>query len=56
LGHLLNPSGIIMSHDVLGDGVGAWVREGQQKAGYDLPVYEISPMTCGFSVYRKPLS
>ena len=53
LDHLLSPGGIIVSHDAAMDGVGAYIREGQLKAGYDLPVYVIDPLPWGYTVYRK---
>lgn len=54
LDQLLNPGGIILSHDAAAGGVGEYIREGQTKSGYDLPVYVIDPAPWGFSVYRKP--
>ena len=50
---LLRPGGIIVSHDAAIEGVGAYVREGQMKAGYNLPVYVIDPLPWGMTVYRK---
>lgn len=54
LDQLLNPDGIIISHDAAAGGVGDYIREGQTKSGYDLPVYIIDPLPFGYSVYRKP--
>lgn len=54
LEQLLNPGGIILSHDAAAGGVGDYIREGQTKSGYDLPVFIIDPAPWGFSVYRKP--
>jgi len=54
LDQLLNPGGVIMSHDAAVEGIGAYIREGQMKCGYDLPVYQIDPLPWGYSVYRKP--
>lgn len=53
LDKLLSPGGIIVSHDAAVEGVGDYVREGQMKAGYDLPVYVIDPLPWGYTVYRK---
>lgn len=53
LDHLLSQGGIIVSHDAAIDGVGAYVREGQMKAGFDLPVYVIDPLPWGYTIYRK---
>lgn len=53
---LLRPGGIIISHDAAIEGVREYVREGQMKAGYDLPVYVIEPCIYGYTIYRKGLS
>jgi len=56
LDKLLNPGGVIISHDAAIEGVGAQVLEGQQKSGYTLPVYLIDPLPWGITVYRKAQS
>lgn len=50
---LLRPGGVMVSHDAAHHLVGADVRAGIQRAGYDATVYAIEPADCGFAVWRS---
>ena len=54
---LLNPGGMIISHDAMHPIAGPVVREGIARAGYaDKTVNVlIEPADCGFAIWRKPL-
>lgn len=54
---LLNPRGMIISHDACHAIAGEAVREGIAKAGYEGKTTNvlISPADCGFALYRKGL-
>lgn len=61
---LLNPGGVILSHDALMfsdtpglDSIGEYIRYGIEAAGLTFPPVEYlrpAPLSCGFTVYRKP--
>lgn len=54
---LLNPGGMIISHDALHPIAGPVIREGIARAGYadKAMTMLIEPADCGFAVWRKPL-
>lgn len=54
---LLNPGGVIVSHDACHAIAGEAVREGIAKAGYGDKTLNvlISPADCGFAIWRKSL-
>lgn len=54
---LLNPGGVIISHDALHPIAGPVIREGIARAGYgnEVEMVLIEPADCGFAVWRKPL-
>lgn len=49
---LLKLGGVIVSHDAAHFLVGADIREGIRRTGYDATVYAIEPADCGFAVWR----
>jgi predicted O-methyltransferase YrrM len=55
---LLNPGGVIVSHDAMHAGAGEAVREGIAQAGYGEKTLNllISPADCGFAIWRKGVS
>lgn len=60
---LLNPRGVILSHDACHKIAGDAIREGIEKAGYrgstgygnDVMYVLIAPADCGFAIWRKGL-
>lgn len=54
---LLNPGGMIISHDAMHVTAGPVVREGIERAGYGDKAVNvlIDPADCGFAIWRKPL-
>lgn len=52
---LLNPGGVIVSHDAMHAIAGEAVREGIARAGYETTNVLIAPADCGFVVWRKGL-
>ncbi len=54
---LLNPGGMIVSHDAMHSVAGEAVRDGIQQAGYGERTVNvlIEPADCGFAVWRKAL-
>lgn len=59
---LLNPGGVIVSHDAMHAVAGEAVREGIRRAGYEIgygahtvATVLIAPADCGFAVWRKRL-
>lgn len=50
---LLNPGGMIVSHDAMHAVAGEAVREGIARAGYETTNVLIAPADCGFAVWRK---
>lgn len=52
---LLNPGGVIVSHDAMHAVAGEAVREGIRRAGYETTNVLIAPADCGFAVWRKSL-
>lgn len=52
---LLNPGGIIVSHDALHFDAGVNVRAGIEAAGYVSHNYLTAPSDCGLAIWRKPL-
>ena len=50
---LLNPGGMIVSHDAMHAIAGVAVREGIAKAGYETMNILIAPADCGFAIWRK---
>lgn len=54
---LLNPGGMIISHDACHPIAGSIIREGIARAGYadEARTVLIEPADCGFAVWRKPL-
>jgi predicted O-methyltransferase YrrM len=53
---LLNPGGMIISHDAMHAVAGDAVREGIAKAGYETMNVLIAPADCGFALWRKWLT
>jgi predicted O-methyltransferase YrrM len=53
---LLNPGGMIVSHDAMHDVAGIAVREGIHKAGLTTTNVLIAPADCGFALWRKGLA
>jgi predicted O-methyltransferase YrrM len=50
---LLNPGGVIVSHDAMHAIAGETVRKGIAQAGYTTTNILISPADCGFALWRK---
>jgi predicted O-methyltransferase YrrM len=50
---LLNPGGVIISHDAMHAVAGFAVREGIARAGYKTTNVLIEPADCGFAIWRK---
>lgn len=50
---LLNPSGVIVSHDAMHSVAGFAVREGIAMAGYKTTNILIKPADCGFALWRR---
>ena len=55
LPRILNQGGFILSHDILMNGVGQYIKNGMVKGGVDMndvAIYEVEPSPCGMSVYQ----
>lgn len=51
---LLNPGGVIVSHDAAVEGVRDFIAAGIRKGiGVDVPVFTVDPSPLGFTVYRR---
>jgi predicted O-methyltransferase YrrM len=50
---LLNPGGMIVSHDAMHAVAGERVREGIRRAGHQTTNVLIAPADCGFALWRK---
>ena len=51
---VLNPGGLLISHDAAHFLVGETIRKGIAAAGVVPNIYEVQPSDCGLAIYRQP--
>ncbi len=53
---ILKPGGVVLSHDVLVEGIRDYYREAWEKARFTPGlIVQVDPSPCGLSIYRRPL-